>query len=1408
MNSNSLPRRPVAFVFQLSFVLLVAFACLQVRVDSAPLRRPIGPETPLWLVHIDTWNYPDPQKIIDLIPEDIRPYVVMNISLSISHNTSTSQFQVAEYGYEIARSWLRVCAENRMWAVVQHSSGGYAQFSDTDLSVYEEFFREYPNLIGFSYAEQFWGYDDPSDPISPKWTDRIAHFANLLELCNQYGGYLIVSWCGNQWSPAINPIGMVKRNPEFAEACRKYTENYLLFEKYTQTGYQLDMESICLGSYLSGYSGQYGIRYDDTGWTDPDGEHADFSMATAGAVHLEHIMLTGETMVDGPELIWTQCFKEIGTAATNDGFTTRRWDTFPQFDNVNIDLFRKVLDGTVRIPTREEVIARTKYVVVNDVNLGNVDDIYSSPETLFEGLYSFPGNLRNNKSFFKTSGRYPTIPTVFDLDGELANSFAVQVNKSDLDTRWPTIASKVNELNSVFPEEYTGDIFAGRHENAWVIYNPFKTGQTASGSIPFKYNTSERIDLVLGEYTAGVIKEYADKITIYLSNFDEYASALKTDTIKIYGSTAKPSYSFQDRGDHVASVVSEDWSGGVFTLTVQHNGPLDIDINCAGTGTGRLTDYTVATLTPPDLPMAYEGPVQYEGECFDYKNISRIQKRGQDASVRNYSGQGYLLFGTNAAAAVKDVATVRRAGQYRLKTKYSVTGADVGTIDLFVNGSKVATPNFAKTNSYSDWAIHEQILSLDEGQNTIEFRANAAAPQSVYFDSIVLVPMGYEHGNRIQENESGFVSVDGQVESVHSGYTGEGYLNSAAAAGSGINWSLNFDDSVTKSLTFRYASEVDATAELIVNGETVSTRIPFVATDSLEDWRYVTVYASVPSGSANTRLQAVSSAGLPNIDSLELVGGTQWTSEMKPFTPLGLSASPLSISEIEVTWSKAPGSDHYTVKRSTAIGGPYSVVASDVSGSSYKDTNLDELTNYYYVVSSSNVNGESADSVEASGLTDTDHAPQPPAGLAVEATGIGGVMVSWNAVQSADSYTVRRTLFSGGPYTEVASGVTDTSVSDSGLLAGLTYYYVVSASNENGESSNSVEKSTTTTTQESLEPIADAYVRDGGNVTVNFGNDANLAVKEDGNVGSGFNRRSYLKFDVHDLADAETVVLKLTPYQVDSAPNLDFKLVNDDSWSETGMTWNTEASDIGALIANKSGFVVGQSFEVDVTAAAKVEAAGDGILSIQISQPNSQGQFVGFNSKETADRALRPLLDVTLPQAVLPPQPPAGIAAEVVSDSQIDLTWSAVTNANSYHVKRSLASGGPYDTLSNTVVDAEYSDTTVSAGTSYYYVVSSIVGADESENSYEVRAVPSVSISPDEYIFATSAVVAGGRLRMTVGKSVLGHSYQLMATDRLEKADWQPVGPARSGDGSEILFEVQLDVLTKTRFFKLDVVRQ
>ncbi|RXK85516.1 glycoside hydrolase family 98 domain-containing protein [Filimonas effusa] len=865
-------------------IALLLFAPFALHAQSAPLRRPISPSQPMWLIHIDSWNQADPQKIINMVPADIRPYVVFNISISINHDRLTSKWLQAEYGYEIAKSWLRVCAENRVWAMIQQSSGGFQHFSQSDLTVYEEFYRDYPNFIGFSYAEQFWGFDGslqpPSsssyDPLSPPWADRINLFANLLQLSNRYGGYLVVSWCPNQWNPNINPIGMLKRNAAFAAACRNYTENYILCEKYTQQTYQHDMESTCMGAYMSGYAGQYGIRYDETGWTDSTGTHANFTPATGVAPHLEHIMLTGQTVIDGTELIMTQQSRELNTAATPDGFTTRRWEFYPQLYNVNLDLFRKILDGHVRIPTRREVIDRTKVIIVNDVSSGSNQDQYSTPQTLFEGLYRMDtdGNYELNKSFFKKTGRYPSIPIAYQLDDTDANSFQVKINKSAYASRWPNITAKVNEMNTLFPSEYTGTLYAGRHENGWVTYNPFKTNQTATASIPFKYNTCSSMELSYAQYSAGVIKEYSNRLNIYLNNYDNVINTgLKTDIIRINGASTQPTWSYTDRGSHQASAVSGSWSGGVFTLTVQHNGPLDITINCAGTATGRLTSYTTATLVTPTQPPIYAGPLQHEAEHFDYRSINGNTANGASGTVRSYTGQGYLRFGTNAAASIRDTVSLQYAGSYQLRTRYSLTGGNVNTIGIYVNGSLVATPVFNQTDSNSAWAVQTQNITLNAGNNVIEFRASGAASNGVYFDNIEIVPIS-SGGNIIQENTTGFCSVNGTVDSNNGGYTGAGFANTDNAAGNGINWKVNFASTGTKSFTFRYASIDTRAANLLINGTVVAANVSFPSTGSWTNWSTVTVYTSFTSGIRDIRLEATGTSGLPNVDYMEVVGGT------------------------------------------------------------------------------------------------------------------------------------------------------------------------------------------------------------------------------------------------------------------------------------------------------------------------------------------------------------------------------------------------------------------------------------------------------------------------------------------------------------------------------------------------------
>jgi len=89
---------------------------------------------------------------------------------------------------------------------------------------------------------------------------------------------------------------------------------------------------------------------------------------------------------------------------------------------------------------------------------------------------------------------------------------------------------------------------------------------------------------------------------------------------------------------------------------------------------------------------------------------------------------------------------------------------------------------------------------------------------------------------------------------------------------------------------------------------------------------------------------------------------------------------------------------------------------------------------------------------------------------------------------------------------------------------------------------------------------------------------------------------------------------------------------------------------------------------------------------------------------------------------------PADLVA-TAGDGVVTLTWTASANATSYNVKRSTSKGGPYTQLAVSTT-AGYSDTAVTNGTTYYYVVSAVDAAGESANSAEVAATPSKATVP------------------------------------------------------------------------------
>jgi fibronectin type 3 domain-containing protein len=193
-----------------------------------------------------------------------------------------------------------------------------------------------------------------------------------------------------------------------------------------------------------------------------------------------------------------------------------------------------------------------------------------------------------------------------------------------------------------------------------------------------------------------------------------------------------------------------------------------------------------------------------------------------------------------------------------------------------------------------------------------------------------------------------------------------------------------------------------------------------------------------------------------------------------PLAPTGLAGTGGN-GQVTLGWTASPGASSYTVKWSSTPGGAYTAIPG-ITGTSYTQGGLSNDTTYYYVLSATGAGGESPDSSEVFATPQMPPPPSAPTGLTAVA-GNALVTLTWTASAGATSYTLKRSLTTGGPYTNfVQAGITATGFTNSMLVNGTTYYYVVSATGAGGESPDSSEKAGTPSAPSA--PISNLVVRD------------------------------------------------------------------------------------------------------------------------------------------------------------------------------------------------------------------------------------------------------------------------------------------------------------------------------------------
>ncbi len=221
------------------------------------------------------------------------------------------------------------------------------------------------------------------------------------------------------------------------------------------------------------------------------------------------------------------------------------------------------------------------------------------------------------------------------------------------------------------------------------------------------------------------------------------------------------------------------------------------------------------------------------------------------------------------------------------------------------------------------------------------------------------------------------------------------------------------------------------------NGYYVATMVPAVAGGTAH------LVTASKSGMAPQSTNAIALAG--DIARYDLVLNSP--SVTIPAVPSSLTATPISFSQINLTWTdNSTNETAFVLARGTVSGGPYvDVAALSANVTTYSNTGLAANTTYYYVVRATNAVASSGNSAQASATTFSNPAPtittQPQsvtlllnagATFSVTATGTAPLSYQWN--------------FNGSPI----SGATNNAFAIASAQYGDAGEYYVTVSNGSG----------------------------------------------------------------------------------------------------------------------------------------------------------------------------------------------------------------------------------------------------------------------------------------------------------------------------------------------------------------------
>ena len=350
--------------------------------------------------------------------------------------------------------------------------------------------------------------------------------------------------------------------------------------------------------------------------------------------------------------------------------------------------------------------------------------------------------------------------------------------------------------------------------------------------------------------------------------------------------------------------------------------------------------------------------------------------------------------------------------------------------------------------------------------------------------------------------------------------------------------------------------------------------------------------------------------------------------------------------------------------------------------------------------------------------------------------------MSWTASFGAAGYNVKRATVSGGPYTTIPTGVTATSCADRGLDSSTTYYYVVTATNDGGdESGNSPEAGAIP------QPALEAYLKfdeaSGTSAADATGNGwTGTLVNGPTWVAGYLNNAVNLSGSSQYVSLPAGVVSNLNDFTVSAW----VELTSLDTWARVFDFGSGTATNMFLTTKNATNGKPRFAIKISNSAEQQIDAASvlttgtwthitvtlsgsTGILYVNgvASGTNTAMSFKPSGMGSTTQNylgksqySIDPYLNGSLDDfriytralsageisllAAGPLPAPQNVTA-TPGTSQIALSWNEVSDATSYTIQRASSNGGPYTLLAAGVTATSYTDSGLTDGTAWYYII-------------------------------------------------------------------------------------------------------